>query len=484
MTLTAWDAAAKHFEPKVTNPHLADPVGWVTTRLGETLWSKQQDIANSVVTNRRTAVKSCHDSGKSFIASRVADWWIDVHEPGEAFVVSTAPTYKQVHAILWEEIRKAAKKAARNGNPLPGRVLQSDEWKLDDGTLVGFGRKPADTDEHGFQGIHRRYVLVIIDEACGVPDQLWTAVEAITTNADCRILAIGNPDDPNTEFGRVCKPGSGWTVHSISAFDTPNFTNEPVPDNLRPLLLSPEWVEDKQKRWGIESPRYTSKILGDFPDIGQDTLIAPSLIEAAQNRSLEPTDDQRLGVDVARFGTDQTIILHAHGPVARILGSYSKQSTVETTGHVVAHRRDLAGPVEIRVDGVGVGGGVVDQLLEQGWSCLDMQAGSAAADSQHFLNARAEWFWGLRQRFEDGDIDIDPDDDDLAAHLGALKYKYTSRGQVQIESKDEIRKRGLPSPDRADALMLAYAHVLAISDEIFDEDDLFDDYGDQPLSPY
>src|SRR5262249_50646982 len=159
------------------------------------------------------------------------------------------------------------------------RVLQSDEWKLDDGTLVGWGRKPADTDQHGFQGIHRRYVLVLLDEACGIPEQLWTAVEAITTGADCRILAIGNPDDPNTEFGKVCNPGSGWNTIRISGFDTPNFTDEPFPDALRPLMLSPEWVEDKRLRWGETSPRYIAKVLGEFPEIGDDTLISPRWIE-------------------------------------------------------------------------------------------------------------------------------------------------------------------------------------------------------------
>jgi hypothetical protein len=484
--LTAWDYLGQQLEAPKPDPHINDPAGWIRTRLGEHPWSKQQEIAEAVVNHRRTAVKSCHDSGKSFIASRLADWWIDVHPPGEAFVVSTAPTYKQVHAILWEEIRKAAKSAERRGKKLPGRVLQSDEWKLDDGTLVGFGRKPADTDEHGFQGIHRRYVLVIIDEACGVPDQLWTAVETITTNADCRILAIGNPDDPNTEFGRVCKPGSGWNVIQISAFDTPNFTDEPVPDGLRPLLLSPEWVEDKKRRWGVESPRYTAKIMGDFPDIGDDTLIPPSWIEAAQLRTCEPTIQQALGVDVARFGTDRTIIMRAEGPIIRCVGSHAKQATTETTGHVVAATRDLIGGYEIRVDGVGVGGGVVDQLAEQGYSVLDMQAGAGAADREHFLNARAEWYWGLRQRFEDGDIDIDPDDDELAAQLGAMRYKFTSRGQIQIESKDDMRKRGLPSPDRADAVMLAVAHVPEINDGNVVQADEFDELDQMgwSITPY
>lgn len=454
--LTPWEAAARLFEPVKPSPYLHDPVGWVRDKLGEHLWSKQQEIAQSVDANRRTAVKSCHDSGKSFIASRLAAWWVDSHPPGEAFVVSTAPTYQQVHAILWEEIRRAATRAANRHEPLPGRVLLSDEWKLDDGTLVGWGRKPADTDEHGFQGIHRRYVLVIIDEACGVPAQLWTAVEAITTNRDCRILAIGNPDDPATEFAKVCAPGSGWNTIRISAFDTPNFTDEEVPEDLRPLLLDPEWELDKRKRWGEESPRYVSKVLGDFPDIGEDILITPAMIRAAQERELAPGPWGILGVDVARYGSDRTTICLRRGPVARVVGDYSKQSTTETTGRVVEARREHRAD-EIRVDGVGVGGGVVDQLVEQGYDVLDMQSGAAAQDSEHFANARAEWWWGLRARFEDGDIDIDDADEDMAAQLGSVRYKYTARGQILIESKDDMRKRGLPSPDRADSLMLTGA---------------------------
>lgn len=382
---------------------------------------------------------------------------------------NTAPTYAQVHAILWEEIRNAAKTAEARGNPLPGRVLGSDQWKLNDGTLVGWGRKPADTDQHGFQGIHRRYVLVIVDEACGVPRQLWTAVEAITTGTNVTILALGNPDDPNTEFGDISKPGSGWNSIKISAFDTPNLSGEDFPEDLKPMMLDPEWVEDKRRRWGEDSPRYVSKVLGEFPDIGEDVLISPALIRAAQERVLDPGPWSVLGVDVARYGSDRTIFCLRQGPVARIVGDHSTQSTMETTGKVIAAARDYS-VAEIRVDGVGVGGGVVDRLLEQGHDVVDMQAGSGAVDSEHFLNSRAEWAWAIRTRMEDGDLDLDPEDDDLAAQLGALRYKFTSRGQIQIESKDEMRRRGLPSPDRADALMLTAASVAPIDQVVEDPD--------------
>lgn len=472
----AWTTARDAFIPKQPSPYRTDPVGWCENRLGEFLWSKQRQIIESVRDNRRTAVKSCHNAGKSWIASRAAAWWLDTHPPGEAIVVSTAPTYKQVHAILWEEIRAAAKKAANRGDPLPGRVLQSDEWKLDDGTLIGFGRKPADTDEHGFQGIHRRYVLVILDEACGINQQLFTAVEAITTNRDCRILAIGNPDDPATEFATVCKPGSGWNVIRINGLETPNMTpqavaefprlaalydqlgigpsTEAVPEGLRPMMLDTEWVADKITRWGVESPRFMSKVLGEFPEIGEDVLIPPAWIERARQREMQPGPYGILAVDVARYGSDRTILTLRQGPLVRIVGDYARTATTDTTTKVVLAKQEH--PVhEIRVDGVGVGGGVVDQLLQLGHDVIDMQAGSRPADPEHFYNARAEWYWTLRQLFEHDLIDIDPHDDDLAAQLGSIRYKYSAKQQVVIESKDDMRKRGLPSPDRADTLMLA-----------------------------
>lgn len=477
MALDLWEAAARAFEPPADAHYRHDAKAWAKDKLGVHLWSKQVDIVDSVREHRRTAVKSCHGAGKSFTAGLLAAHWIDTHPPGEAIVVSTAPTYKQVHAVLWEEIRKQH----RNGD-LPGTVLQTDEWKIGD-VLVGMGRKPADHDAHGFQGIHRRYVLAILDEACGIPDALWTAVEAITTNADCRILAIGNPDDPATEFGKVCTPGSGWNVLQISSFDTPNLSGEPVPEEMRHLLPDPQWVEDAKRRWGEDSPAYTSKVLGEFPEVTVDTLIPQRYIVAAQNRDLPVGAPPRtLGVDVARFGTDRTVLVLNEAGRVRVVESRGKQSTTETTGRVVHHARDLDVD-EIRVDGVGVGGGVVDQLVtitgDDGnrivnVPVLDMQAGAGATDPAIYKNARAEWYWCLRTLFEQGAIDLDPADDDLAAELSALRYNYTSRGQVVIESKDDMRKRGMPSPDRADAVMLALATVNLPDHDVHDAEELLD----------
>ena len=250
------------------NPYLLDPAGWVDNRLGEFFWSKQVEIARSVVANRRTAVKSCHGVGKSFSAARFIAWWLDVHPPGEAFVVSTAPTDKQVEAVLWREVNKAAKKA---DPPFMGRVL-TKEWKLGN-ELIAYGRKPADHDPTAFQGIHALYVLVILDEACGIPKELWLAANSLASNENSRILAIGNPDDPGAHFAEVCKPGSGWHVIQISAFDSPNFTGEEVPPNLRPLLVSQTYVDEMAHDCGEDSGVYLSKVLGDFPEDTEDGVV-------------------------------------------------------------------------------------------------------------------------------------------------------------------------------------------------------------------
>jgi hypothetical protein len=196
--------------------YAADPALWAREKLGEHLWSKQVEIAESVRDNRLTAVQSCHGTGKSFVSSRLTAWWLDIHPPGEARVVTTAPTGDQVKAILWSEINGAFSKATARGNPFIGRINET-EWKLGK-RLIAFGRKPSDYNPHAFQGIHAKYVLVLIDEACGVNKQFWTAAQAIATGEHCRILAVGNPDDPGSYFARACSNGR-WNTIRISAFD-------------------------------------------------------------------------------------------------------------------------------------------------------------------------------------------------------------------------------------------------------------------------
>lgn len=249
-------------KPSELEKYRGDPVGFVREVLGEHLWSKQREIAESVRDNRHTAVHSAHDTGKSYLAGRLAAWWLSCHPAGEAFVVTTAPTFPQVRAILWREINRAHTKGK-----LPGRVNQT-EWFIGN-EIVAYGRKPADYDETAFQGIHARYVLVILDEGGGIPKSLFDAAETLTTNEGSRVLVIGNPDSPLTEFKRVCDPGSGWNVIHVDGLESPNFTAEEVPEEIRDLLLSPTWVAERKKAWGEDSALYESKVRGRFPRVAQ-----------------------------------------------------------------------------------------------------------------------------------------------------------------------------------------------------------------------
>jgi hypothetical protein len=449
---SAWDLAADRIEFDQKQRELAaNPVLWIQETLGESPWSKQQEIAMSVRDNRRTAVKSCHDVGKSYIASRLVAWWISTHPPGEAFVVTSAPTFTQVKAILWREIGKAHAK----GN-LPGYTNET-EWKLDNKELVGFGRKPSDYSPTAFQGIHARYVLVVLDEACGIPESLWDAADTLIPNEASRILAIGNPDDPTSEFARIARPGTDWNTIRISAFDSPNFTGEDVPEDVKELLISPTWVEEKRKKWSENHPFWQSKVLGMFPQQSATALLPLNLLFDAQRRELAVDEESHkvLGVDVARFGTDRTVMALRNGGRGRIVYNNTGNDTMETAAQVRHFIRTLKVDLAA-IDVVGVGGGVYDRLLEDNEPVHEMIASGRARDYDTFANCRAEWYWHLRELLEKGEVDIDEDDEELIAELAGIQFKIDTRGRIIIESKEDMKKRGQQSPDLADAFILAF----------------------------
>jgi hypothetical protein len=467
------DAAMRMLFPE-PNPYLEDPAGWALKRgVAKHLWSKQVEVLESVRDNRYTAVPSAHDMGKSFDAAAAVAWWIDVHDPGTAFAVTTAPTTKQVEAILWREIGRA-----RRAGDLAGRITLDAQWYLSIGgedELVAYGRKPQDLTSpeeaaSAFQGIHARYVLVVLDEASGIPLWLWNAVDTLVTNEHSRVLAIGNPDDPASQFERVCRPGSGWNTIWIDGLDSPNFTDEPVPDELRDVLLSPIWVEERKRRWGESSALYVSKVRGRFPEVSDEMLITPAMVRRAHQTDLageaaKAPWEGRYGFDIARLGSDHTVGYLNQAGRARLMYDKHRQTTDVTTGDIAAELREHDARTAV-VDSVGVGAGVYDGLRGQGLSVEAFEAGGKALRPERFVNRRAESWWALRRALEQGEVDLDPDDDELASQLQSIKWWRDTRGRVVIESKDDMRKRGMPSPDRADAVMQSFVRqsVLVLDD--------------------
>lgn len=437
------------------------PRRWVRERLGQVVWSKQGEILESIRDHRRTAVRSGHGVGKSHVASLAASWWLDTRPPGEAFVVTTAPTYAQVRAILWRYIRRMHK-AGR----LPGRVNQT-EWLIDE-EIVAYGRKPADHDESAFQGIHARYVLVIIDEACGVPEQLWVAADALTTNADCRILAIGNPDNPASHFRRVCMPGSGWNVIGISAFDSPNFTGEPVPERVRLSLVSPEWVEEKRAEWGEDNPLYRSKVLGEFSDDAPNQVVRQSDVAACRldlETPYAPAEllPVELGVDVGGGG-DETVIRERRG---RQAGREWRAHTdrPEALAPLVLNAIRESDATRVKIDSIGVGFGLVGELRNMAHQGLHtaqiiaVNVAEKASQPDRFANLRAEIWWeigrGLSER-RGWDLSAMDNADTTVAQLLEPRWDVDAQGRIRVEPKDDIIARLGRSPDNADALLLAF----------------------------
>jgi hypothetical protein len=459
---TLFERLADRLDPAI-DPLLHDPAGWTKLRLGEELWSKEREIIESIHKHRRTAVPSCHESGKSYLASRAMAHWIDCHPPGEAFVVSTADTDSQVKAVLWRELRKAATIAKRRGKPFPGR-MNLGEWYLTENgdELVAFGRKAADTDPSAFQGIHARYVLVVIDEACGVPKALWDAADSLIANEDSRMLAIGNPDDSTSYFAEVCKPGSGWNVIPIDAYQTPNFTGEWVPKEVRPLLISKLWVEEKAKVWGENSPLFLAKVRGQFPESADDGVVRLSSVRHCQLGEVE--DDGvpvELGVDVGGGG-DYSVIRERRGMKPGRVWRDHQPDTMTVVGLTV---RAIAatGASSVKVDVIGIGWGVADRLEElrrdgaHKARVVRVNVGEASTEPKRFPKLRDQIWWEVgRQLTEDGAWDLSEEDDDVIAQLIAPKYSIDSAGRVKVEPKEETRARIGRSPDDADALLLAY----------------------------
>jgi len=443
----------------------SDPVSFIEFFWPETkLWDKLREICYSVRDNRGTVVPSGHSVGKTYISAKIILWWLFTHYPSK--VVTTAPTWHQISSILWAEIRTSL---AKSKFPLVDtkNILQTELKLASDWFAIGISTvERVELREYGstkFQGFHSENLLVVMDEAPGVDSSIHKGLETLATGVNNRILKIGNPTSPSGDFYKNCY-SSQWNKISISAFDHPNIKNR---NETIPGCVTVNWIDRVKEEWGEGSSLWKAKVLGEFPDETEDTLIPLSWCEIAVNTAVEPNERKVLGVDVARFGDDKSIVTEIKANIAKFLYTVQKESTMSLTGRInlIADNYDLIG-----IDGVGVGGGVVDRLREllndplndkekTGYKVIDIQEGSKPTEYKRFFNFRSEMYWHLRERLRpDGlsylKIKI-PDDDELKAQLAGIKYDYSSDGRIKIESKEDMKKRGLKSPDKADSLAIA-----------------------------
>lgn len=464
------------------NQYITDPVLWAKNYLGIDLWSRQADVAMSVVDNKNVVVKAGHEVGKSFLAGLLICWWIDTHWqlPGGCFVVSTAPSVSQINAVVWRECRRFFQLSHRRysagvvDHALPGYITSDAHWRLENGIELGYGRRPPTGSEDSMSGIHARYVLAIGDEAVGLPEQLIDDLGNITSNATSRRFLICNPTNPLSYVAKIFKNDiTSWDKHTISVFDSPNFHGgEGLPVEVLETLVDQSYVDDKIAEWGsVKSPKYISRVLGEFAwDMGL-TLIPIEDMAVALDTEIEPSAETLpvLGVDVSRSkaGDMNTVYWYQDGKL-RYLDSWNDRNAMRTADKINTLALEN-GVSEVRIDASGLGGPIADrvaELSEGKYVVIEMIGGAAAPDPLRWYNSRAYWYANFGERVRDGKIDIDPKDEQLQEELLGIEFKFPAQGiqKLLIESKDDMRKRGIGSPDYADGAIYAAADLTWLTD--------------------
>lgn len=437
-----------------------DPVRFVRDFFGEELIGKQASILEALRDFDEVYVRSCHDSGKTYVAARATYQFLMAH-PGDSIVLTTAPSWNQVEGLLWREVAQAYGKAKVNigGRLLTTRLDLGPKWYA-----IGLATDP--TTAINLAGYHASNILVILDEADGIATSIWTALDGVLTSAGAKLLAIGNPLDPTSEFRKrhdAALSKANAKCIKISADDV-----LPLTDGGRyPFLLTRKWVDDKRLRWGESSALYQGKVLAEWPDQGADTLIPIAWLERARGRDV-PKGLRVLGVDVARFGSARTVRTLLEGSRLAWSRATALEDTMVTAGRVLTDM-DTYGVTTVGVDDTGVGGGVTDRLRQLNRYVTAVNFGAKAHDDTRFANRGSEIWWQAREAFENnlpGFAMDDPDAvDELVTDLNRPTYSTDARGRIVIdkfglgrghsERSMSDEDRVARSPDRGDSFVIA-----------------------------
>lgn len=395
---------------------------------------------------RRVSVRSGHGVGKSTTVAILCIWYLLTRYPVK--IVITAPTSAQLFDALFAEIKRWV-------NILPPQVqellnVKSDRVEIRAAPETGFisARTSRAESPEALQGIHADNVLLIADEASGVPEAVFEAAAGSMSGEEACTILLGNPTrSSGFFFDTHNRLKDQWWTRRVSCVDSPR--------------VSDAYVEEMKLRYGEDSNAYRVRVLGEFPLSDDDTVIPMHLIEAAMNRDLIEDDKAPAiwALDVARFGTDRSALAKRRGQVITEVKKWAGLDLMQLTGAVVAefnsqptHLR----PVEILVDSIGLGSGVVDRLRELRLPARGVNVSESPSMKGTYQNLRAELWFATKAWLEQRGCRI-PKDEDLMAELAGPRFKFSSSGKLQVESKDEMRKRGLRSPDLADAVCLTMA---------------------------
>ena len=424
-----------------------DPVKFVVEVLGATPLPYQAEFLQAIADGeRKMSVRSGHGTGKSTSASWAMLWYVLLRFPNK--VVVTAPTSGQLFDALFAELKRWINELPKQLQPM--LTVKSDRVELaaaPSEAFISARTSRAETPE-ALAGVHSENVLLVVDEASGVPEKVFEAAAGSMSGHSATTILLSNPTRSSGTFyeSQTRLAGSWWT-RRWSCVDSP--------------LVSDEFVDEMRMRYGEDSNAFRIRVLGEFPLADDDTIIPFHLVESAMHRDIETDENATTvwGLDVARFGSDKTALAKKKGSVITEVTSWQGLDLMQTVGRVKAEYDGLPislRPVEILVDVIGMGGGVVDRLRELGVPVRGINVGESPSMGDTYVNLRAELWFKMRGWLEQRGAKL-PKNDQLIAELTSIRYSFVSSGKMKAESKDEMRKRGLSSPDLADAVCLTLA---------------------------
>ena len=424
-----------------------DPVAFVREILGAEPFDYQQallvDIANG---ERKISVRSGHGTGKSTTFSWAMLWFAMTRFPFK--VVVTAPTSGQLFDALFAELKRWINELPEALRPILD--VKNDRVSVLAAPSEGFisaRTSRAETPE-ALAGVHSANVMLVVDEASGVPEQVFEAAAGSMSGHSAVTLLASNPTrSSGTFFETQTRLSGSWKCHHWSCIKSP--------------LVSRDFIEEMKLRYGEESNAYRIRVLGEFPLADDDTIVPFHLVDAAVHRDIEPDDHATViwGLDVARFGSDKTALAKRQGNTITEINSWQGLDLMQTVGRVKAEYDGLPmsiRPSEIMVDVIGMGGGVVDRLRELGLPVRGINVAESPSMKDTYTNLRAELWFKMRGWLEQRGAKL-PRNEQLIAELTSIRYSFVSSGKMKAEGKDDMRKRGLASPDLADAVCLTLA---------------------------
>lgn len=433
------------------------PSLFVSECIGATPDAWQEDVLEAVKTNQRIALKASKGPGKSTVLSWLAWWYLATRLHPK--VVAVSVTGENLRDGLWSELAKwqAQSEFLRAAFTWSAeRVVSNDHPKTWWASARQWSRS-ADASQQGqtLAGLHADNVLVLVDEAGGIPDAVVATAEAALANAsesegrEAKLVLAGNPTETSGPLYRACTQERAlWFVYEISG--------DPD-DPKRAPRVSIEWARQQISKYGRDNAFVQVNVLGRFPHASSNSLIGVDEVVAATKVNLLESDyaseAKILGVDVARFGDDRSVLFLRQGKATfkpRILRDKDLMFLVGAVASAI--EEDC--PDACFVDQTGIGAGVVDRLLQLGHRVIGVDFGGKAGNSK-FANRRCEMWWKLAEWIRSGGRL--PEDSELTAELSSPTYKFDSSNRLILESKADMKARGNPSPDLADALALTFA---------------------------